>query len=110
MNASMNTSMNTIMFIEKIDDKGKMNVGFTLCKHNLYRAPKGQIRIARFEACFNPTFGHGYYGDIYMKLFIKKWKLITLNNKKRNFEKLIANIILKNKICSDLSRYIIEYI
>lgn len=100
----------TIMFIELEKDKGKMCVGFTLQRHNLDRAPKGKIRIARFNNSFSPMHNHGYYGDIYFKLFLKKWKYITIENKRRKEEKLIFKNLFKYIFCYDILNYIIQYI
>lgn len=66
--------MNTILFVEEEKNKGRMVVGFHLEKHNLHYSPKGQIRVARFMNSFYPLINHGYYGDIYMKRMIRRWK------------------------------------
>jgi len=47
---------------------------FQLGPHNWFYAPIGRIHIARFENSFNPSQGRGYYGDIYFRMFIRKWK------------------------------------
>jgi len=101
---------NTIMFVELEKDKGKMRIGFWLQRHNLYRAPKGKIRIARFNNNFSPMNNHGYYAEIYLKLFVKKWKYITLKNKRRKEERFIFKNLFKKKICYDILNYIIQYI
>lgn len=66
--------MRTIVFVEEPKDVGKMIVGFQLGDNNYYYSPRGIIRIARFRTAFWPEKNLGYYGDIYIKNFVKKWK------------------------------------
>jgi hypothetical protein len=98
------------MFVERPENKGKMIVDFQLNSSNFYRVPEGRIRIARFEGNFWPHHNIGYYGDIYMKQFIRKWKKITKENIQRNHDKQVAKYLLENKICFDVYNKIIEYI
>jgi hypothetical protein len=98
------------MFIETDDIKGKMCVGFHLSNLNYHYAPSGTIRIARFENLFWPEINHGYYGDIYMKNFIRKWRTKTYENIQRRKDRKIANIVLVDKVCSDVNNIIIDFL
>jgi hypothetical protein len=102
--------MKTIMFIEESIDKGKMIVGFHLCKYNYHLSPKGIIRIARFSNSFSPLHNYGYYGDIYMKNFVKICKSKIIEKKQRKSEKKIARLILFDKLCYYLYRNIIDFL
>jgi hypothetical protein len=97
---------NTIMFIEKEKDIGKYICGYQLNKYNYQNAPNGMIRIARFKNNFdiNNQKSESYYGDIHLKLFIKKWKKVYITNKKRNIEKKLAQLVLhrNKKIPNDI--------
>ena len=70
------------MFVERPEDVGRMAVGFQLDKENYYYSPSGIIRIARFPSSFCPMYNQGYYGDIYIKQFIRKWKKIHITEYK----------------------------
>jgi len=94
--------MYTILFVEEEKDKGRMVVGFHLDKQNLFKSPKGQIHIARFTSSFCPNKNRGYYGDIFMKRMIKRWK-------KRKMIKTIQ-LCLLNKLCYDTINNIINYL
>ena len=75
--------MNTIMFVETEENKGKLRVGFRLHKYNLKFSPKGVIRIARFNSCFHPLFNLGYYADTYFNQLHRpkrKMRQITKGN------------------------------
>ena len=97
--------MYTIIFV---DNGPKYSCGYQLSRNNLKEAPCGLIHIARFETAFSPDIGLGYYGDIYMHQFIRKWK----KYKKRQIEKKITLlcIIKKNLLNIDTLRYILKYI
>ena len=102
---------NTIMFVETPGDSGKMIVGFTLHKLNYLKAPKGIIRIARFDNAFWPEKNYGYYADIYFRKFIRKWKKITYQNIQRRHDTRIANKILQHSILpTDINNIIISFI
>jgi hypothetical protein len=98
------------MFIEIPQDTGFFRVGYRLHNFNYQRSPKGIIRIARFERVFWPEINHGYYGDIYMKRFIRKWKQKTYKNIQRKKDRDIANKILRNKVCTDINNIIIDFL
>jgi len=102
--------MMTLMFVEKPEDEGRMVIGFQLNKENFYRVPKGKIRVARYDNMFWPDNNMGYYGDIYMKQFVRKWKKITKENIQRGKDRALAQHILSSKICYDINNKIIEYI
>ena len=104
------------MFVERPENRGRMIVDFRLFKYNYQNAPEGIIRIARFSSMFSPCNHFGYYGDIYMKRFIRKWKLKTYENIQRRQDKIMARIVLEKQntptkmICSYMKKYIIEYL
>ena len=102
--------MRTIMFVERPENKGKTIVDFQLCDRNYYYAPEGIIRIARFDSSFNPSENRGYYGDIYMKRFIRKWKHKTLENIQRNRDISMVRILLNGKTCYDMKSHIASFI
>jgi len=102
--------MNTIMFVETDDIKGKMRVGFHLRNFNYHYAPTGIIRIARFEQSFCPEKNYGYYGDIYMKRFIRKWKTKTYENIQKRKDGQNASEGLVDKDCHDTNNIIIDFL
>ena len=90
----------TLMFVEEKQDIGKNICGYQLNKDNYILSPTGIIRIARYKNNFNikNQNSESYYSDIYLKLFIRKWKKIFITNKKRNIEKKLTQLVLnKNK-------------
>lgn len=104
--------MKTLMFIERPENKGTFRVYYQLHDYNFYRVPEGLIRIARFESCFWPDNNMGYYGDTYMKQFIRKWKNKTKENIQRRKDVVNANKLLKMKevVCFYIENKIIEYL
>ena len=102
--------MRTLMFVERPENKGRMIVDFQLCDLNYHYAPEGIIRIARFSSSFSPSKNRGYYGDIYMKQFIRQWKLKTYENIQRRYDKEMAKNVLENKVFYDIYNYIIDYL
>jgi len=86
----------TLMFVEENQDIGKYICGYQLHKYNYENSPKGMIRIARYKNSFNINNqkSQSYYSDIYLKLFIRKWKRICIINKRRNIEKKVAQLVL----------------
>ena len=99
--------MRTIMFVERPEDVGKMHVGYHLTTGSLetMRNMTGIIRIARFTNSFYPQFNYGYYGDIYLKRFVRKWKKYTADKKRRIYERVLLVWALKGKIVYDTYRY-----
>jgi len=98
------------MFVERPENRGRMVVDFQLCDYNYHYAPTGIIRIARFTHVFWIEKHHGYYGDIYMKRFIRKWKSKTLENMQRRKDRQMAEEVLADKCNSDVNRIIIEFL
>ena len=98
------------MFVERPENNGRMVVGFQLNKFNYNYAPQGIIRIARFEGSFNPSDNRGYYGDIYMKWFIRKWKHKTLENIQRKKDISMAHILLDKKTLYDMKTHISSFL
>jgi len=92
-----------------IVQNGLRSNGYQLTHRNFYTCPPGRIRIARYETSFWPERGMGYYGDIYLRGFIRKWKQIAITKKRRQFEKRMMVLCLPN-IPSDLVRAIGEFI
>lgn len=101
--------MKSILFVE-IDGK-PFSCGFRVNKTNLHQAPPGRLHIARFEACFYPMEGHGYFGDIYLRQFIRKWRDKVIA-KRRYAEKITTILcISKNRtLNNDVLRKITEFI
>jgi hypothetical protein len=95
--------MNTMMFVERPEDKGRMVIGYQLCRENYHYSPTGRIRIARYPGVFWIEKNMGYYGDIYMKAFIRKWKQKTYENKQRRKDKLNAALVMKRLEIVDIS-------
>jgi hypothetical protein len=91
-------TITTIMFVELPENVEKMHVGYRLTKGSIENSPTGIIRIARFTDCFYPQKNRGYYGDIYLKRFVRKWKKYTAEKKQRIWA-------LKGKIVYDTYRY-----
>jgi len=100
--------MNTILFI---DDKIPFTCGFRLNSLNWLYAPSGRIRVAKFETSFSPHTGQGYYGDIYLRQFIRIWKNKIIM-KKRQIEKKMTILCIskKNILNQDVLKYIISYL
>jgi hypothetical protein len=100
--------MRTILFV----DTGRpFTCGFHLVRHNWLRAPSGRIRIARFENSFSPCDGRGYYGDIYLRRFIRIWKNNTVTKRRRMEKKMIVLCVSKKRVLNeDVLRYIVEFL
>jgi hypothetical protein len=96
--------MQTLIFV----DTRPFQCGFQLSRQNLHYAPLGRIRIARFTLSFNPSAGRGYYGDIYLRRFIRKWKNEIIRKRERKLTKLC--IIKKNILNDDVLCTILEFI
>lgn len=90
--------MYTVLFIAAVDPRYN---GFQLSGENFYRVPEGRIHIARYSTSFDPEKGRGYYGDIYFRRFIRRWKQVTMDKKRRLMERqtaaLCMNILCKRK-------------
>lgn len=102
--------MQTLLFMEhNLNTYGVC--GFQLSRQNVGYAPIGRLHIARFDTAFIPSRGLGYYGDIYMRSFIRKWKSKVISNK-RQFERKMAILCLSTKrvLNEDTLRCIIDYL
>jgi len=104
------STMKTIMFVERPENQGRMIVDFQLYDFNYHYAPYGTIRIARFTHVFCIEKHHGYYGDIYMKRFIRKWKAKTYQNIQRRKDRQMAGEVLTNKCNDDVNGIIMEFL
>ena len=102
--------MYTIMFVERPKNKGRMVIDFTLNKNNYHYSPEGIIRIARFPSSFWIERSYGYYGDIYMKQFIRKWKQKTYENKQRRQDRLNAALVMNRIGFIDIDNIVLEYL
>jgi len=94
--------MNTILFV----DNCTQGIGYQLSRNNLNYAPSGQIRVARFTTAFSPQDGMGYYGDVYMRILVRKWKKRAL--RKQNLRTLL--MCTNHYMNSDVRQYISEFI
>ena len=101
--------MHSLLFVE-IDGE-PFSCGFRVNKTNLHQAPPGKLHIARFETCFSPMDGHGYYGDSYLRQFIRKWRYKVIM-KKRIVEKIMTTLCISKKqiLNNDVLRKITEFI
>jgi hypothetical protein len=97
--------MRTVLFVEQYDERDLFIVGFRLSRTSVRYSPPGIIRIARIETSFNIINNMGYYGDIYMKRFVKK---IRSYIRKKNI--INCRTILKNSLNDDIINIIIQFI
>jgi hypothetical protein len=94
-----------------VDTGSPFRCGYQLARYNWFRAPQGKIRIARFENSFSPDEGRGYYGDIYLRQFIRLWKNKTVGKRRRLEKKMtVLCISTKRVLNEDVLRYIIEFL
>jgi hypothetical protein len=100
--------MQTLLFV---DNGHPFQCGFQLSKHNFHYSPPGRIRVARFETAFSPLIGFGYYGDVYLRRFIRTWKKKVIL-KRRNKDKKMAVLYIskKNMVPKDILRYIVDFL
>jgi len=102
--------MQTTIFIERPDDKGRMVIGYQLQRENYLRSPAGIIRIARYPGIFWIEKNYGYYGDIYMKQFIRKWKQKTYENKQRRADHVNARLVMNRLGFIDTDKVVLEFL
>lgn len=101
------TGLNTIMFVETEHEQGRMIVGYHLNNHNYQYAPQGKIRIARFTTSFCPLQNHGYYGDVYLNIILRKWKRC----KQRQREKLTLHLVTNRRNWPyDITHHIVAFL
>lgn len=102
--------MRTMMFVERPQDKGRNVIGYQLSRDNYNLSPNGTIRIARYPGVFWIEKNHGYYGDIYMKQFIKKWKRKTYENIQRRVDRANAVEIMDQLGVVDFDKIVLEFL
>ena len=102
--------MRTMMFVERPENKGKMIVDFQLNRNNYHCSPEGIIRIARYSTTFWIEKNHGYYGDIYMKQFIRKWKQKTYENIQRRETRVNASLVMNRIGFVDVDNIVLEFL
>ena len=102
--------MQTMIFIERPEDKGRMVIGYQLQRENYLRSPAGIIRIARYPGAFWIEKNMGYYGDIYMKQFIRKWKQKTYENIQRRKDRANAIEVMEKKRLIDVDNIVLEFL
>jgi hypothetical protein len=89
------------MFVEQLP----YSCGYQLTTRTFKHAPQGRIRIARYTSAFSPREGMGYYGDIYFRRFIRKWKYHAVTKPRRLREKQMS-LYLHSKTIHDTLRMI----
>jgi ribose 5-phosphate isomerase RpiB len=52
----------------------------------------------------------GYYGDIYMKQFIRKWKQKTYENIQRRKDRINAIEVMEKKRLIDVDNIVLEFL
>lgn len=102
--------MNTIMFVERPENHGRNVIDYQLTKNNYLRSPSGIIRIARYPGAFWIEKNYGYYGDIYMKQFIRKWKQKTYENKQRRADRANARLVMNRLGFIDVDNIVLEFL
>ena len=102
--------MRTMLFIDQQNCEIKLLANYRFDSRTWQDAPKGQIRIARFQNIFWPELQQGYYGDIYMKRFIRKWKCVAMENSQQKKARLLAESYLGMKLCEDVLSIITQYL
>jgi hypothetical protein len=99
-----------MMFVERPENKGRMIVDFQLNRNNYHYSPAGIIRIARYPNAFWIEKNMGYYGDIYMKQFIRKWKQKTYENKQRRADRANAALVMNRLGFIDINKVVLEFL
>lgn len=100
--------MQTLLFVET--GTKKFTCGFQLCRGNLSYAPKGRIRVARFNSCFQPLEGKGYYGDTYLRQLLRAWRRKHIETKRRRLERDVAEAVLSKRTIGDVVRVIQSFL
>jgi hypothetical protein len=98
----------TLVFVENGDKP--FTCGFQLTRHSISRAPEGRVRVARFATYFSPLDGHGYYGDVYLRRFVRKWRKQTARTKQQARERSMARIFLSCKTDEDALSEIVSFL
>ena len=102
--------MKTMIFVERPEDKGRNVIGYQLTRDNYNLSPNGTIRIARYPGVFWIEKNRGYYGDIYMKQFIRKWKQKTYENIQRRADRTNATLVMKQLGFIDIDNIVLEFL
>ena len=98
-----------MMFVD--NSQTPFSIGFVFNSTTRKYAPRGKLRIARFTTAFWPEKGLGYYSDIYLHQFIRKWKSVTIVKKKRRIEKYTTVMgFIKTNLNHHVIRYICEFL
>lgn len=106
MRTDPKTGKNTIVFVEREQDKEYMIVGFQLDKNSYIYAPPGRIRIARFMNSFNPQKNRGYYAESFLHIAVKQWK----NKKKKEIKNLFSLIAYRKQLPYDVVQCILPFV
>jgi hypothetical protein len=96
--------MKTLLYVENETASG--NTWFRLNKNNLLTSPRGIIRIARYDTIFWPSLNQGYYGDIYLKRFLRKWHRFYKQKRERD----AAELVLREFLTEDIVKQIVNFI
>ena len=99
------------MFVD-YPGNNRFSVGYHLSRNNYHISPAGRIRIARFIGNFSPESKHvtAYYGDTYMRQFIRTWKRKTQELTARRLERSLAQEVLYDHCVDDVISHIIKFI
>ena len=99
----------TLILLHNKDEIIEGVAGFRIGYYNFSKFPKERITIIRFNNIFDPYNNEGYYIDIYIKRFIRKWKNKRLENIQRKKNRSFAQE-LYYKLDPNLVNYIINFI
>jgi hypothetical protein len=99
-----------MMFVERPENQGRNIIDYQITKNNYHYSPNGTIRIARYPGVFWIEKNHGYYGDIYMKQFIRLWKQKTYENKQRRADHVNARLVMNRLGFIDTDRIVLEFL
>ena len=102
--------MRTLMFVERPENQARMIVDFQYNRYNYHYAPNGIIRIARFTNSFQVKNNDGYYGEIYMKQFIRNWKRKTYENIERRKNRTTAKLLMNRLGFVDIENVVLEFL
>jgi hypothetical protein len=95
------------MFVDYETDeiyKNRMYVGYRINNTNWQFSPPGKIRVARFTLAFTPCYG--YYSEVYLKILFRMLKHKIIHKK----WKYKIQQILEQKLSTDITNYIINYL
>ena len=103
--------MKTLLYIEKRDKEGKPVNWFRLHKYNWKRAPRGILRIARYDDAYCLTENKGYEASIHMRYFVRKWKNVTKQNREER-KTLVSKMALSKRcfLIDDVLQHIMSFL